>query len=72
MGLATRSSLRYTIFALLFFLPTAFGTALTAILNAHERACYYADVDGAGEKIGTSLFQLKPQEYDGRSQVLSC
>lgn len=54
MGLHTSRSLRYTVLVLLFTLPTAFSTALTAILNAHERACYYADVDGVGEKIGTS------------------
>lgn len=58
MGLHTSRSLRYTVLALLFTLPTAFGTALTAILNAHERACYYADVDGVGEKIGQSWLPL--------------
>lgn len=47
-------SLRYTILALLLTSPLALGTALTAILNAHERSCYYADVDGVGEKIGQS------------------
>jgi hypothetical protein len=47
-------SLRYTILALLLTSPIALGTALTAILNAHERSCYYADVDGVGEKIGQS------------------
>ena len=30
------------------------ATALTAILAGGERSCYYADVDGVGEKIGTS------------------
>lgn len=29
------------------------ATALTALLNANERSCYYADVDGVGEKVGT-------------------
>lgn len=28
------------------------ATALTALINANERNCYYADVDGAGEKVG--------------------
>jgi len=46
-------SLRYTLIASLLTSHLALGTALTAILNAHERSCYYADVDGVGEKIGT-------------------
>ncbi|KAK8849646.1 hypothetical protein IAR55_004981 [Kwoniella newhampshirensis] len=28
------------------------ATALTTLLAANERSCYYADVDGAGEKVG--------------------
>ncbi|WRT69667.1 uncharacterized protein IL334_006657 [Kwoniella shivajii] len=28
------------------------ATALTAMLGANERSCYYADVDGQGEKVG--------------------
>nr|XP_018260324.1 uncharacterized protein I303_07242 [Kwoniella dejecticola CBS 10117]OBR82482.1 hypothetical protein I303_07242 [Kwoniella dejecticola CBS 10117] len=28
------------------------ATALTAMLGANERSCYYADVDGVGEKVG--------------------
>ncbi|OCF73234.1 hypothetical protein I204_06465 [Kwoniella mangroviensis CBS 8886] len=28
------------------------ATALTAMLGANERSCYYADVDGVGEKLG--------------------
>ena len=31
------------------------ATALTAMLAASERSCYYADVDGVGEKVGKSL-----------------
>jgi len=46
-------SLRYTLLATLITSQLVLGTALTAILNAHERSCYYADVDGVGEKIGT-------------------
>jgi len=46
-------SLRYTLIATLLTSHLVLGTALTAILNAHERSCYYADVDGVGEKIGT-------------------
>jgi hypothetical protein len=34
------------------------ATALTAMLNANERSCYYADVDGVGEKIGKSTTYL--------------
>jgi hypothetical protein len=45
-------SLRYTLLATLLTSHLVLGTALTAILNAHERSCYYADVDGVGEKIG--------------------
>ncbi|KAK1923573.1 emp24/gp25L/p24 family/GOLD-domain-containing protein [Papiliotrema laurentii] len=33
-------------------LPLAQATALTAILAGNEKSCYYADVDGIGEKIG--------------------
>ncbi len=29
------------------------ATALTATIGASERSCYYADVDGVGEKVGT-------------------
>jgi hypothetical protein len=47
-------SLRYTLIATLLTSHLVLGTALTAILNAHERSCYYADVDGVGEKIGVS------------------
>jgi hypothetical protein len=47
-------SLRYTLIATLLTSHLVLGTALTAILNAHERSCYYADVDGVGEKIGMS------------------
>lgn len=28
------------------------ATALTAVLTGNERSCYYADVDGVGEKVG--------------------
>lgn len=28
------------------------ATALTTTIGASERSCYYADVDGVGEKIG--------------------
>lgn len=30
----------------------ASATALTTMLAANERSCYYADVDGVGEKVG--------------------
>jgi hypothetical protein len=59
-------SLRYMILALLLTSPLALGTALTAILNAHERSCYYADVDGVGEKIGQSTprFIYNTRDWD--------
>lgn len=60
MALHTARSLRYTIFALLLTSRLAWATALTAILNAHERSCYYADVDGVGEKIGASASPFFP------------
>ncbi len=30
------------------------ATALTSMLAGNERSCYYADVDGLGEKVGES------------------
>lgn len=38
----------------LLLLAGANATALTSLLLAGEKACYYADVDGVGEKIGAS------------------
>ncbi|KAL1406432.1 hypothetical protein Q8F55_008131 [Vanrija albida] len=38
--------------ASLLLAACASATALTTLLNANDRACYYADVDGVGEKIG--------------------
>jgi len=34
------------------FVASVHATALTAILAGGEKSCYYADVDGVGEKIG--------------------
>lgn len=34
------------------------ATALTAMLAANDRSCYYADVDGLGEKVGQCLLHL--------------
>lgn len=34
------------------------ATALTTLLLANNRACFYADVDGIGEKIGASGREL--------------
>jgi hypothetical protein len=31
---------------------SARATALTSLLLANEKTCFYADVDGVGEKIG--------------------
>lgn len=42
------------VFGLLLAAPYVRSTALTAMLNGNERSCYYADVDGAGEKVGES------------------
>lgn len=66
MSLQAAHSLRYTIFALLLSSRLTLGTALTAILNAHERSCYYADVDGAGEKIGAWL----PRRFGGSPALI--
>lgn len=63
-------SLRYTIITLLLTSRLAFGTALTAILNAHERSCYYADVDGVGEKIGPS--SLVDHDQGTNERILLC
>jgi hypothetical protein len=52
MGLIGWSLQRLVI--MLSLASTASATALTAMLGANERSCYYADVDGAGEKVGTS------------------
>jgi hypothetical protein len=65
-------SLRYTIIALLLTSPLVFGTALTAILNAHERSCYYADVDGVGEKIGPSNPPYRAATDTDRRVLLCC
>jgi hypothetical protein len=66
-------SLRYTLIATLLTSHLVLGTALTAILNAHERSCYYADVDGVGEKIGMSP-PLSPATCWGRAdgRLLLC
>lgn len=44
-------NLRSHVIAILL-VPLVRGTALTAMLAGSERSCYYADVDGVGEKIG--------------------
>lgn len=47
----------------LLFAASARATALTTLLLAGEKSCYYADVDGVGEKIGAyKLFEVS----DGR------
>ena len=38
----------------LIWVESVAATALTAMLAANERSCYYADVDGALEKVGKS------------------
>jgi hypothetical protein len=44
--------LRSGLTALLLAVPYVNATALTAMLGANEKSCYYADVDGVGEKVG--------------------
>ncbi|KAG5650850.1 hypothetical protein H0H81_010765 [Sphagnurus paluster] len=41
-----------TLFFLLYLALSAHAAALTTLLAANERLCFYADVDKAGEKIG--------------------
>jgi hypothetical protein len=43
-------------FYCLAFIASVHATALTAILAGSEKSCYYADVDGLGEKIGKRAF----------------
>jgi hypothetical protein len=43
-----------SVVASLLLLAGAHATALTTILKAGEKTCYYADVDGVGEKVGAS------------------
>ena len=50
-------SLRVPFLGLVIFLflpERVHATALTSILAGNERSCYYADVDGVGEKVGES------------------
>jgi len=44
------------LFGFLALVVSVHATALTAILAGSERSCYYADVDGVGEKIGTKAY----------------
>lgn len=46
------------LFGFLAFIALVHATALTAILAGGEKSCYYADVDGVGEKIGARLSLL--------------
>lgn len=43
----------------LLLVAYANATALTAVLTSNAKSCYYADVDGVGEKIGkcSEVFQ---------------
>ncbi|WVR08080.1 hypothetical protein IAU60_005126 [Kwoniella sp. DSM 27419] len=47
-----RSTLFTSLALVLLGAASVGATALTAMLAANERSCYYADVDGVGEKIG--------------------
>ncbi|ODN72923.1 hypothetical protein L202_08338 [Cryptococcus amylolentus CBS 6039] len=51
MALLPRSTLA-ALSILLLAACSVSATALTAMLGANERSCYYADVDGLGEKVG--------------------
>jgi hypothetical protein len=42
------------LFTALLCLSGAAATALTSVLAANEKSCYFVDVDGALEKIGWS------------------
>lgn len=70
------SSCLSTLTMRLFLTPTTFllaaayvrATALTAILAGNERSCYYADVDGVGEKVGASSSPCAIPNVDTDSQ----
>lgn len=55
---STIMMLRSAVTALLLAAPYVQATALTAMLGANEKACYYADVDGVGEKVGMLPLEL--------------
>lgn len=59
--------------SVLFLAGQAGATALTALLPANQRSCYYADVDGAGEKVGEwSRTQLKVLTESEQASTLRC
>ncbi|TYJ54605.1 hypothetical protein B9479_004735 [Cryptococcus floricola] len=60
MALLPRSTLA-ALSLLLLAACSVSATALTAMLGANERSCYYADVDGLGEKVGKSCFYFAVQ-----------
>ncbi|ODN98100.1 hypothetical protein I350_07742 [Cryptococcus amylolentus CBS 6273] len=60
MALLPRSTLA-ALSILLLAACSVSATALTAMLGANERSCYYADVDGLGEKVGKSCFYFAVQ-----------
>jgi len=41
-----------TLATALLLAASARATALTSLLISNEKSCYYADVDGVGEKVG--------------------
>jgi hypothetical protein len=47
-----------TTLTVLLAVPYVYATALTAMLGANEKSCYYADVDGVGEKVGEPSLRL--------------
>jgi hypothetical protein len=48
------------------------ATALTTTLAGNERSCFYADVDGAGEKVGRSILPSYSTPYRTRSMWCIC
>lgn len=61
------SSMLITPFVLALAAGYARATALTAILTGNERSCYYADVDGVGEKVGECRSALRAITADSSS-----
>jgi hypothetical protein len=49
-----------SLLTLLALATTVYSTALSTLLTANERLCFYADVDKAGEKIGVRSLSRPP------------
>lgn len=59
---------------LLHTISKAGGSALTTVIGANERSCFYVDVDKAGEKIGVCAFPFLALTLDNyfNISVLFC